>query len=83
VSHDDNLRRLKAKFEVANRYANFGPGIQPLEIRGFRGIKDLTLPVQSPITALSGLSHRDPGSPGPGALGDPLPEPHGGEGGLD
>jgi predicted ATPase len=56
VSHDDNLRRLKAKFAVANRYANFGPALQTLEIRGFRGIKDLTRTFQSPITALSGLN---------------------------
>jgi hypothetical protein len=56
VSHDDNVRRLGAKFDIANRYANFGPMIQSLEIRGFRGIKDLTLTVQAPITALSGLN---------------------------
>ena len=56
VSHDDNLRRLNGKFAVAHRYANFGPVLQSLEIRGFRGITDLTLTVQSPITALSGLN---------------------------
>jgi predicted ATPase len=56
VSHDDNLRRLNGKFAVAHRYANFGPLLQSLEIRGFRGINDLTLTVQSPITALSGLN---------------------------
>jgi hypothetical protein len=56
VSHDDNRRRLNGKFAGANRYANFGPLLQSLEIRGFRGINDLTLTVQSPITALSGLN---------------------------
>lgn len=56
VSHDDNARKLGAKFGLKDRYANFGPVIQSLEIQGFRGIADLTLTLDSPIIALSGLN---------------------------
>ncbi|MEZ0384000.1 AAA family ATPase [Mycobacterium sp. pW045] len=56
MSHDDNVRKLAGKFRLDNRYTNFGPVVQSLEIRGFRGISELTLEFQSPITALSGLN---------------------------
>lgn len=56
MSHDDNVRRLKGKFASANRYANFGPVVQSLEIHGIRGVRDLILALESPITALSGLN---------------------------
>ena len=56
MSHDDNVRRLKAKSADTCRYANFGPALRSLEIHGFRGITDLTLTLESPITALSGLN---------------------------
>lgn len=56
MSHDDNVRRLKNKFADSSRHKNFGPVLQSLEIHGFRGIKDLELVFDSPITALSGLN---------------------------
>ncbi|SDI90628.1 AAA ATPase domain-containing protein [Frankineae bacterium MT45] len=56
TSHDDNLRRLDAKFNNNNRYANFGPALQSLDIDGFRGVNQLHLNIESPVTALSGLN---------------------------
>ena len=56
MSHNDNVRRLAGKFKLDNRYSNFGPVLQSIEIRGFRGIADLTLNFESAITALSGLN---------------------------
>jgi predicted ATPase len=56
VSHDDNVRRLAGKFKADNRYPNFGPIVQSLEIRGFRGVAELALTFESPITAFSGLN---------------------------
>lgn len=56
MSHDDNVRKLAGKFKLDHRYANYGPILQSIEIHGFRGIADLTLDFQSPITALSGLN---------------------------
>lgn len=55
VSHDDNVRHLSKKFDKA-RYANFGPLLQSVEIRGFRGVAKLSFDLRSPITALSGLN---------------------------
>jgi len=56
MSHDDTVRRLKARYADSCRYANFGPVLQSLEIHGFRGITDLILMLNSSITALSGLN---------------------------
>jgi hypothetical protein len=56
VSHNDRRRRLGKKFQGSGRYAAFGPFLQSLEIRGFRGVVNLTLNIESPITALSGLN---------------------------
>lgn len=47
---------LQAKFAVRNRYANFGPSLKSLSVFGFRGIADLTIDFQHPITAISGLN---------------------------
>ncbi|WP_081287083.1 ATP-dependent nuclease [Mycobacterium colombiense] len=56
MSHDDEVRRLASKFTPSNRYPNFGPVVQTLEIRGFRGVSDLTINFESPVTAFSGLN---------------------------
>jgi predicted ATPase len=56
VSHDDNVRKLAGKFKPDNRYPNFGPVVQSLEIEGFRGISKLALVFESPITAFSGMN---------------------------
>ncbi|MET3351379.1 UNVERIFIED_ORG: putative ATPase [Arthrobacter sp. UYEF1] len=55
-SHDDKVRQLRKRFDAKARYANFGPVLEGLTIRGFRGVKDLELEFESPITALSGLN---------------------------
>jgi hypothetical protein len=56
VSYDDQVRRLAAKFRPDNRYRNFGPLIQSMEIHGFRGVRSLTLTFESSVTAFSGLN---------------------------
>ncbi|BBY84852.1 ATP-dependent nuclease [Mycolicibacterium tokaiense] len=56
MSHDDNVRRLAAKFRPNHRYPNFGPIVQSLDIRGFRGVADLSLTFESPVTAFSGMN---------------------------
>ncbi|WP_066273195.1 ATP-dependent nuclease [Hydrogenophaga palleronii] len=47
---------LRSKFHVNNRYSNFGPALDSVKICGFRGIADLTVQFQFPITAISGLN---------------------------
>lgn len=56
MSHDDNVRTLNKRFADAHRYANFGSALRTLEIHGFRGVSELSLTFESPITALSGLN---------------------------
>lgn len=52
----DQRRELAAKFLPQNRYANFGPALNSIQVQGFRGIADLTVDFQFPITAISGLN---------------------------
>ncbi|EME2569461.1 TPA: AAA family ATPase [Escherichia coli] len=47
---------LKCMYFDKNRYSNFGSVIKSLEINGFRGIKKLTLNINFPVTAISGLN---------------------------
>ncbi|MGA4235130.1 ATP-dependent nuclease [Ralstonia nicotianae] len=47
---------LQNKYLPQNRYANFGPSLKSVRIRGFRGINDLTVDFQFPIMAISGLN---------------------------
>lgn len=47
---------LQNKYLPQNRYANFGPALRSIHIRGFRGINDLKVEFQYPITAISGLN---------------------------
>lgn len=49
-------RKLSSQWESQNRYSNFGPVLCKYTIKGFRGITDLTLDLEFPITALSGLN---------------------------
>ncbi|MFJ9188190.1 ATP-dependent nuclease [Streptomyces anulatus] len=55
MSHDDQVRKLGKKFR-ASCHANFGAMLLSMRVRGFRGVPDLTLSFNSPITALSGLN---------------------------
>lgn len=52
----DPRKDLKDKFSIKNRYSNFGAIIVKAIIKGFRGIDDLTISFDSPITAISGLN---------------------------
>lgn len=56
MGHGDALRALAKRFSPANRYANFGPVLQSMEVQGFRGVSNLQLTIKSPITALCGLN---------------------------
>ena len=47
---------LKAKFSEENRYANFGPAITQIIIRGFRCHTNTVIDVRSPITAFCGIN---------------------------
>lgn len=49
-------KKLSIQWESRNRYGNFGPVLCKYTIKGFRGITDLTLDLEFPITALSGLN---------------------------
>ncbi len=50
------LNALKAKFSEDNRFANFGPVITQVIIRGFRCHTNTVIDIRSPITAFCGLN---------------------------
>lgn len=52
----DSKKELQKAFSKRERYTNFGPAIISLKVQGFRGIEDLELNIESPITAISGLN---------------------------
>ena len=52
----DNKRKLNAKFHNENVYSNFGHVIKVLNINGFRGIDNLTINFEYPITVISGTN---------------------------
>lgn len=52
----DPRAELHSKYLPPNRYANFGPALRSIRIRGFRGVSDLTVHFQFPIAAISGLN---------------------------
>lgn len=52
----DPVPKLKAKFSEGNRYANFGAVLRNIRVKGFRGIHDFSLTIESPVTAISGLN---------------------------
>jgi len=52
----DNRKALLAKFQGTNLYSNFGPIIKTMTINGFRGISNLRLDFEFPITAISGTN---------------------------
>ncbi|ABH00801.1 conserved hypothetical protein (plasmid) [Rhodococcus jostii RHA1] len=56
MGHEKNVKSLAGKYDTSNRYSNFGPILQSIEISGFRGIQHLELDLKSPITAISGLN---------------------------
>jgi len=52
----DRAKQLIGKYSLETRYANFGPVIRNIKIDGFRGVNDLVIPFEFPITAISGLN---------------------------
>ncbi len=52
----DNSKKLLEKFKPQNVYSNFGAILTKIEIKGFRGINDLQLNIDFPITAISGMN---------------------------
>ena len=52
----DNSKKLLEKFKPQNRYSNFGAILTQIDIKGFRGISDLPLNIDFPITAISGMN---------------------------
>lgn len=52
----DPRRELLNKYLPENRYATFGPALKSIQVLGFRGISDLRVEFQFPITAISGLN---------------------------
>lgn len=49
-------KKLKAKFSEKSRYSNFGPCLRSVHIDGFRGINEIDLQLDFPITVVSGLN---------------------------
>ncbi|MCV2364878.1 AAA family ATPase [Paucibacter sp. DJ1R-11] len=52
----DPRQELQRLFGARQRYSNFGPALAKIIIRGFRGLDELSLSIESPITAISGLN---------------------------
>lgn len=52
----DIRSKLKSKYSQRNKYANFGSALRSIDIKGFRGIEDITLSLDFPVTAISGLN---------------------------
>ncbi|MEH8230442.1 MULTISPECIES: AAA family ATPase [Aeromonas] len=50
------VKKLQHKYGEKNRYANFGPCLRKVHIDGFRGIYELDLDIDFPITVISGLN---------------------------
>lgn len=48
--------KLARQFDLANRYSNFGAVLRNIKVCGFRGITELTIDCNYPITAISGLN---------------------------
>lgn len=52
----ETKNKLKKKFLDSNRYSNFGHCLRKVHIHGFRGISEMDLTIDHPITAISGLN---------------------------
>ncbi|NCN66582.1 MAG: AAA family ATPase [Piscirickettsiaceae bacterium CG_4_9_14_3_um_filter_43_564] len=52
----DFRKKIASKYILENRYRNFGACLRSLQINGFRGIDDLNITFDYPITAISGLN---------------------------
>lgn len=52
----DIKKKLASKYQETNRYKNFGSCLRHIEINGFRGIDEIDLSLDYPVTAISGLN---------------------------
>jgi predicted ATPase len=52
----DNRKKLLKQWEAPNRFVSFGNALNSISINGFRGIDNLTLVFEYPITAISGAN---------------------------
>lgn len=52
----DPAKKLRAMYAPANRYANFGPVIRRMIVNGFRGVDNLEVRFDFPVSAISGLN---------------------------
>ncbi len=52
----DIAKKLANKYDIKNRYSNFGSCLRKLEVHGFRGIRGMSVDLEFPITAISGLN---------------------------
>jgi predicted ATPase len=52
----DIKNRILAKYKLTNRYSNFGPILNRIQINGFRGINAVEVNFEYPVTAISGLN---------------------------
>lgn len=52
----DPNKQLLEKIKPLNRYPNFGPFLTNLNIKGFRGLRDVEVHFKHPITVITGLN---------------------------
>ena len=52
----NHTKKLTSKFLSRHRYTNFGPCLRSIFVDGFRGIMEINLNIDFPITAISGLN---------------------------
>ncbi|WP_217511852.1 ATP-dependent nuclease [Vibrio metschnikovii] len=52
----DLIKKVTAKYRQENRYKNFGSCLRNVEINGFRGLKEIEISLDFPVTAISGLN---------------------------
>ena len=56
MSEDRLVKKLASQWKNENRYKNFGSCLRQMRIQGIRGLDDLTININFPITAISGLN---------------------------
>ncbi len=52
----DIRKSVAGKYQETNRYSNYGACLRSIDINGFRGIEGLTITLDFPVTAISGLN---------------------------
>ncbi len=52
----DIRKKVINRYKETNRYSNYGACLRSIDINGFRGIEGLTITLDFPVTAISGLN---------------------------